>query len=821
MKTRRDFIRDLAVCSVALPLLSSDAQSFAASNTASAAREVINLGNTPWRFAKLDMFPWAKETDFHDSAWQEVAVPHCFNESDTYQNISQNQAYRGTAWYRKRFRVDPKHKGRRFLLEFQSVDVGAAVYVNGTFKPGNTGVKQHQDVTHVGCFLPFALDITKEIRFDADNVLAVRVSNADQSFFTWPGFGTFLGLGMGFGGIVGPVNLHIVDPVHIPLNIYSPLNQWGTNIGTVAIEGNAAALRFQVNVENNSEAPKDVSLTTRVLDANGRVQLTLLARHTIAAGSAFLFDHSGKVGNPQLWYPANSPYGAPYLYRVVNTIEAGNGHVDSVAEYFGIRTITWDADYGYVNGKKHLLKGFGLRNSYPALGAAVPAELQWRDMELIAQGGGNALRIGHFPAALEMIAACDAYGILVISNSGDDEWSLHGQPALTYKKEYDRDMMVSFRNHPSLAVWESNNGIASKKATDFYSPAVTEELVDQWDSLQPRIVSSRDSSDFWPKDRRIMIGYTANYKKVTTSPSINMECYYRGEARFDYAHEKEFADFFIKQYNSNIQDRACGWIHWMLAEAMESPFMPFLNGMTYQKALGSCSMDGNRFPKLVYRIFQTAIWTPFTRKPGVVLQSHWNYSGMQTVDAWSNCPQVELFLNGSSKGTRTPDAQSRCTWENIDFEPGELKAVGLDNTSKAVCSDKKQTAGAPHQILLNVEPRVVKPGGEQFRINANGTDVAIVTATIVDARGIWCPLADQNLHFSVAGQGIYRGSYNFYVDPEELATYHAPGDPDLQAEGGLMRVAVRSTFQPGAVHINASSAGLKPGTATYTTRQPD
>jgi beta-galactosidase len=416
-----------------------------------------------------------------------------------------------------------------------------------------------------------------------------------------------------------------------------------------------------------------------------------------------------------------------------------------------------------------------------------------------------------------MLAACDAYGVMVIANSGDDEWALHGEPALTYKKEYDRDMMVSFRNHPSIAVWESNNGLAKKNAPDFYSPHATEDLVDTLDNLQPRIVSSRDTSDYFPTDRRIMIGYTANYKKIPGSPSINMECYSRGEARFDYDHEREFADFFIKQYKANIDDKACGWIHWMLTEAMESPFMPFYNGLTYQKALGSCSLDGNRLPKLVYPIFQKAIWAPYPQKPGVVLQSHWNYTGVQTVDAWSNCPQVELFLNGKSKGKRTPNALSRFTWAGIAFEPGDLKVVGFDANNNPLCSDARHTAGQPHAIALRVEPRLVRPNRDRFTITANGTDVALITATIVDANGLWCPLANMDLHFAVTGQGIYRGSYNFYVDPEHLATYHSPGDPQLQAEGGMMRVAVRSTFVPGEVRVTASAASLKPGSANYTT----
>ena len=106
-----------------------------------------------------------------------------------------------------------------------------------------------------------------------------------------------------------------------------------------------------------------------------------------------------------------------------------------------------------------MLNGFGQRNTYPALRSAVPAELQWNDVRLIADCGGNTLRVGHFPATAETVAACDAYGVLVIQDSGDDEWALYGEPALTYKKEYDRDTIISFRNSPSIAVFDPTTGL--------------------------------------------------------------------------------------------------------------------------------------------------------------------------------------------------------------------------------------------------------------------------------------------------------------------------------------------------------------------------
>ncbi len=817
---RRGFLKGFTACSLALPLMSGEARTLWAAEHAS-PRRTIDLGNTPWLFLKADPSPAPKEPALDDAGWITVGVPHCFNDTDTYQNLSQNKAFQGTVWYRKHFQVDTRDRGRRFLLEFQGVDLAAAVYVNGRFHPGNTAVPQPQEVTHVGGFIPFALDITADLHYDADNVIAVRVSNAEHSFFAWPGFASTFFLGMDYGGIVCPVYLHITHPVHIPLNAYSPMQKWGTYLATIAANADCAQLRARTNVENQSDSPWEATLTTKILNAGGDTALAMTATKTIEPGAMALFDQSGEIPHPQLWYPNNSSSGTPYLYRAVSTVLLNGAEVDSVESPFGIRTLSWDDDYGYVNGAKHLLNGFGQRNTYPALGSAVPAELQWNDVRLIADCGGAALRVGHIPATPETVAACDAYGVLVIQDSGDNEWALYGEPALTYKREYDRDTIVYFRNHPSVAVWESNNGLASQQHhTDIYSPRVTQELLDRWDPDGGRIVESRDASDYRPADKKIMIGYTAHYKKVTGSPSINLECYYRGNARFDYAHEKESAVFFTRQYVTNIQDRACGWIFWMLAETMEFPFLPYLNGMTHQKSLGSCAMDGNRFPKLPYRIFQNALWLSYSRRPGVVLQSSWNLSGSQSVDAWSNCPRVELFVNGSSKGIRTSDPEMRCTWEKITWEPGSLKAVGLDHSGQPVCTDERRTSGKAARILLTAEPQLTRPDGTRFRVRANGSDVALLTAQIVDRDGVVCVDADNDLEFSIAGPGDYRGSYNFYVDPGKPAAWHAPGDHQLQAEGGLMRVAVRSTFQPGTVRVMATSPGLKPGHAAFRTQRP-
>jgi beta-galactosidase len=764
--------------------------------------------------------------NFNDSIWETVGIPHCYNDMDTYLNSNDVSIWHGTVWYRKKIMVDKRLQNKKLFLEFKGINTGAAVYINGKFKAGNTKVTQPGDVTHIGGFLPFMVDITDDLKYGEENQIAVKVSNSDGSFFKWPGFGVYDGFAMNWGGMVSPVILHVTNKVYIPENTYSPLQRWGTYFSTIEANDEIAKLKFQANVVNETKSKQKAVLINDIRTSNGKLVLHLRTEREIDANCVYLFEQEGDIPKPNLWYPNNSPFGKPNLYHLKTSVEIGGKLIYEKSSKLGVRTYSWDGDYCYVNGKKHLMVGFGHRNCYPALGSAVPEEIQWKDMKLIADAGGNTLRIGHVPATDATLDACDEYGIMVMQNSGDNEWALRDEPALTYKREYDRDMMIHNRNRASIAVWESNNGIA--KAGDKYLPSFTQALANQWDSLQNRIVATRDKtqSDF-PKDKRLMVGYSNLYKKIEGSPSINVEVYgafWDGRrsiniSRDDYSNEKQFVNWFVDDYVNNLKDRACGWLDWMLAETQGEGYTIYVNGKSKQKSLGSSAMDGNRIPKLKYHVFKNALWIDYKTKPGIALQSSWNLSGIQTVDAWSNCPKVELFLNDKSMGVRVPDSLTKhCSWANIQWEKGKMQAFGLDAMGTRLCSDSKITAGEPHHIVLTLEPSLTKPDGKSFDLYANGTDAAIISAKIVDIDGNLCPDANNNIKFEVIGEGCYKGSYNFYVTDNKPLTYHAPGDNELQAEGGQIRVAIRSTFKPGKVQVTAMSVGLKDAFLSYKTK---
>ena len=208
--------------------------------------------------------------DFDDTRWEEVGIPHCYNEHDTYLNASTGErCWRGEGWYRKKLFFNEKDREKEIFLEFQGVNLAAIVFVNGQAISGNTRVKQPGVVTHVGSSLPFVVNISKYIKWGEENQIAIKVSNAKNTFFAWPGFGENEGFGQAMGGIVSPVYMHKKDKVHIPFNSYSPLNKWGTYFGTVSATPQEAVVRFQTNVENSSEHTQAVELIYKM---NGDVR---------------------------------------------------------------------------------------------------------------------------------------------------------------------------------------------------------------------------------------------------------------------------------------------------------------------------------------------------------------------------------------------------------------------------------------------------------------------------------------------------------------------------------------------------------------------
>jgi hypothetical protein len=794
-------------------------------------RVKINLSGFQggWKFIQSDPLH-AQDSNFADGTWSTVGIPHTWNDMNTFLNMDQGGnagALQGvTGWYRKHFTLDNGYSGRKIFVEFEGAHIGAQVYINGTFIPGNSAV--NPQATHVIGFLPFVVDITPYVKIGgADNVLAVRVSTG-SGWFTYPFFSNDFRFGQGDGGLFRPVWMHITDKVHIPLNVFSVVNNWGTCVATMSASDASATVRILTNVQNESGGAVTASLTTNVVDSTGNVVMSKNDSHAVNAGACYVFDQTGTVSNPHLWYPNASIYGKPYLYKVYHIVKVGGQTVDVFTSPLGIRTLMWDNNFPVFNGHPHYLWGAASRYDYPALGTAVPEEQLWRDAKALADCGGRFWRPGHSTCSHEFVEAGDALGVCIIQPSGDDEGTFMTQALrvnftteqaaynMTLKSELHRDMIVRDRNNPSIVAWECANAPIDHA----YNVTLWDTVV-KWDTLMPRAQSDRgnDQSDM-AIDQVIscsLNGCEVGLKGMApTKPCYGAEGWGRAGTRFDYDGELNFAQYYMSTWKSGKNVKAFGMCQWYMAES------PGESGLGRNFA---CSMmDGNRIPKMLYKIY-AACWTPYSVKPVVYLAHHWNRSGAVTVNAFSNCPSVRLLINAVKQGTdQTPYPDSgtgtallahQCSW-NVTWQSGTVTAQGLDASGNVVCTDQKVTAGNPDHILLTVAAPIVNPAtGETFRITANGSDAAFILATIVDAQGNWCPTASNIVHFSVTGPGNYRGGADQMIGGGG-ANYHSPGDPELSAEGGMCKVAVRSMFTTGTVTVTATSPGLGEGNTSFT-----
>jgi hypothetical protein len=393
------------------------------------------------------------------------------------------------------------------------------------------------------------------------------------------------------------------------------------------------------------------------------------------------------------------------------------------------------------------------------------------------------------------------------------------EPSCLLKNECHRDMIVRDRNNPSLLAWEvSNAGITASYAQSL------KDLAKLWDPITQHPQSDRGYLRACQDKVSDLIscsltGCEAGQKLnslCTDFPGWGAEGWGTKGSRWDFDNELLFAGEYMQNWKNDIKANAFGLAHWYL---MEEPGETGLG-----RSFGTAIMDFSRIPKFLYFIYRTA-WIPFKVKPSVAIAHHWNRTGIVRVNAFSNCDSVRLLLNGTSLGVKKPNPELtasddktntstslpyQCWWDNVTWAAGTLRAEGLDSAGKVVCFDEKKTAGAADHIVLTVEPELVKPNGEAFTIAANGSDCAFILATVVDANGIWCPTAANQINFSVSGPCTYRGGANLFDGAN-------PGDPYLLAEGGMGKIAVRSTFTPGTVTVTATATGLGQGTATFTT----
>ena len=787
----------------------------ALSEPVAAQRQRLSM-DPGWRFT-LGNPAGAQQPGFDDHQWRRLDLPHDWSIEGTPQQDAPSGGRggyfpTGLGWYRKAFRLPAGARGRAVWLEFDGVYMNSDVWLNGV----------HLGRRPYG-YSSFAYDVTTHL-VPGINVVAVRVDNSAQPNSRW-----YTGSGM-----YRHTWLTIVDPVHV--------GHWGTYVTTPRADSAGADVLIRTRVESERAAPRRVALRSVVLDGAGREVARSDTTFTAAPGQGVDLEQRIHLERPRLW-----SIETPHLYTLRSEVLDGGRAVDVLTTPFGIRTIAYDKDKGFLlNGRQVKMRGVNLHHDAGALGAAVPERVWEVRLERLKAMGANAIRTSHNPPAPEFLDLCDRLGFLVMAEAFD-EWTIGKVPEGYHKyfAEWSERDVADFvhrdRNHPSIVLWSAGNEIGEQTTPDgpevlrklvgiFHREDATRPVTTGNDQIyadgHPATLAFLESEDIvgynyvdrWHERRELFAEQDRHdhpeWKMIgTESGSLFQsldERYSLGDdstvVRPNYTGGMTEAERLWKWVT--LHDYFAGNFMWTGIDYLGESFWPF-------KGFGSGTMDITGHPKDAYYLYQS-LWTD---APVLHLFPHWNWPGREgqviPVVAYSNCNSVELFLNGRSLGEKRIEFPAQGTsggWNSyalpvvrsttndlhvswdVPYAPGVLRAVGKKRDGSVACHAEVRTAGAPAAIRLTAAHDTVStsPG-----------DVALVTFEIVDSAGTVVPTAGNLVQVTVTGGSLVA------LDNADMRD-HDPYRTDRRHAFNGRGLAILHATHPGVLSVSASAAGLRP-----------
>ncbi|WP_326718662.1 DUF4982 domain-containing protein [Streptomyces sp. NBC_00243] len=853
--------RSVLIAGTALPAagaLSGAADAWAASPGHAPGRHTVALRDG-WRFALVDpggvtdptgAYEGAADPGYDDSAWREVAVPHDWSielTPTTEHGTSSGTGFLpgGLGWYRTTFTLPPALAGKRISVEFDGVYMDSYVYCNGT-----------EVGRHPYGYTGFAFDLTELLHTDGttDNVIAVRVRNQLPSSRWYSG-----------SGIYREARLVVTEPVHV--------ERWGTYVTTEELSEARAIVRAQATVVNASGVESGVTVRSRVVGPDGRT--VTRADSTVTVGAVpHAESHELTVPRPQLW-----SFDTPHLYILVTELSVGGETVDTYRTTFGIRQAVIGADNGLsLNGDYVKLRGVNLHHDLGALGAAVGADAVERQLAIMKTMGVNALRTSHNPPSPQVIAACERLGIVMMVEAFDC-WR-RGKNTYDYGRFFDQyadsdiaEMVGAARNSPAVIMWSIGNEIPDSTSTA--GLAMADRLiagVKRLDTSRPIVIGSDKYRSLpavgSPADLMLakIDGLGLNYNTAKSVDALHArypklflfesESSSETSTRGTYQEPEHLntGENYTpgKRATSSYDNNLASWTmsgeyglkkdrdrKWFVGEFLWSGIDYLGEPTPYDvfpvKASFFGAVDTAGFPKDTYHLFKSQ----WTSEPMVhLLPMSWDHEEGDTVEVWAyaNVDTVELFLNGTSLGTRSFDTKKtidgrpylettestgddktvtggpwpgsytspngsagkiHLSWK-VPYAPGELKAVARSD-GRTVATDVLRTAGAPHAIRLTADRK---------SLTADGRSLAFVTAEVVDSRGVVVPDSENLIAFAADG-GSLAGLDNGREESAER--YQAS---TRTAFHGKALAIVRAGTKAGPVKVTARSDGLRTGTVS-------
>ncbi|MGN7811356.1 glycoside hydrolase family 2 TIM barrel-domain containing protein [Flavobacterium sp. 22076] len=787
--------------------------------------------NADWSFHLNDSIA-DKDTIGAGTKWRTLDVPHDWSIEGKFDEKSPGgygggSLNGGLGWYKKTFKVAAEDSTKITSITFDGVYKNSEVWVNG-----------HYLGKRPNGYIGFQYDMSPYLNYgDKNNEIIVKVDNSKQPNSRW-----YSG-----SGIFRNVWIETTDKLHV--------GQWGTYITTPKVTAEKASVSIETTIKNQYKEGKKATVTTTIFKEDKKVT-SVTQDIIINASENQTLNQSAELENPILWSDEK-----PELYTAVTEISLDDKIIDQYKTTFGIRDFKFDLNKGFIlNGKQVKIKGVCMHHDLGPLGSAINTRAIERQLEILKEMGVNGIRTSHNPPAPELLELCDKMGFIVMDEAFD-MWK-QTKTKYDYGNDWDKwhkqdliDQLLRDRNHASIFMWSIGNEIPeqwSEKGVEIAKELAA--ITRQYDKTRPLTAGMNPpvnmnidavTLQFEKKDVSInplagsgvldLIGY--NYAHQT------FEHHLENFPKTPFIATETTSGLQTRGYYDAVSDTIKKWpVRWDLKftegnsgntvsayDQVQTPWgstheatwkiikkHDFLAGMyvwtgfdyigeptpyewpSVSSYFGIVDLAG--FPKDVYYMYQSE-WTD---KTVLHIFPHWNWKPGQTVDVWAyynKADEVELFVNGKSVGKRSKKGDDLHVMWRIPFEAGTLKAVSRKD-GKVVLEKEIKTAGNPSQLKLTADRSTIK---------ADKNDLLFITVDILDDKGTLAPNANNEINFSLKGNGKIVGVCS--GDPVSHESYKGNKHTAL---AGKCLVIVQSGDKSGRLELTAKANGLKQSTIVIT-----
>lgn len=806
-----------AFCFAVLVIISA-IPCLAAKNNEKAGTTLFNSG---WLFSRFGTMPDGSIKDepagledpvFNDANWRKLDLPHDWGIEGPFRmdlpSSTGKLPWSGIGWYRKHFTLSQKVSREHLFIDFDGAMSHAKVWLNGKY----VGEWPYG-------YASFRLELTPYLRYETENVLAVRIDNPPNSSRWYPG-----------SGIYRNVWLVRTAPVHVA--------HWGIFVTTPRITQNSATIAIRTEADNQSPDMAEVDVLTEISEygKTGIVGSAPERRMQIPANSTWMCESELELQSPHLWDVAS-----PHLYQAKTLIRRNGRAIDSTVTVFGVRTAQFTPDSGFMlNGKRVRIKGVCDHHDLGVLGSAVNVKALERQITILQEMGCNAIRTSHNPPAPELLDVCDRRGMLVLDEAFDcwEKGKVSNDYSTLFKEWHEKDIRAFVRrdrNHPCVIAWSSGNeireqgdGILAKKLKEiFKSEDPTRPVTAGCDKPEAGFDGFQNSVDVFGYNYKPYL-YARFHAANPLRPIYGSEtasCVSTfGEYVFpvDTNKLKGTHNYQVSSYDlyappwANIPDVefegqdanpfVAGEFVWTGFDYLGEP-APFSDDTSVSRSSYFGIMDLCGFKKDRFYLYQ-ARWLP--ELPMAHILPHWNWPDrigkITPVHVYTSGDEAELFLNGRSLGRKKKAIyEYRLRWDDVIYEPGVLKVIAYRD-GKEWATDIKKTTGSGAKIVL---------AAENASVNSDGHDLAFIAAKITDQDGLTVPIADNLIRFKISGPGTIAAVGN--GDPTNHDSFRSR---QYKAFHGQCLVIIQSIEgQDGPIRLTAESDTITGGEIVVMSRQ--